>query len=76
MWTDVYLLSGGTRAIVTPEKSIPRKINVKSPAMSPPRKDPISIQNINILITEQDPSLPPIIEKYTHGYKPLFKWCT
>ena len=40
--------------------------------MSPPRKDPIPIQYINILITQQDPSLLPIISKYPTVYKPLF----
>ena len=45
---------------------------MKSPAMSPPRKDPIPNQDINRLITQQDPSDPPIIEKYTTVYKPLF----
>ena len=45
---------------------------MKSPAMYPPRKDPIPNQYINKLITKQDPSLPPIIEKHTPGYKPLF----
>ena len=45
---------------------------MKSPAMSPPRKDPIPSLYINRLISEQDPSHPPIIAKYTPGYKPLF----
>ena len=39
--------------------------------MSSPRKDPIPNQDINILITQPDPNLPPIIEKYPTGYKPL-----
>ena len=42
---------------------------MKSPAMSTPRKDPIPDQYINRLINEQDPSLPPIIEKYPPEYK-------
>ena len=46
---------------------------MKSPAMSPPRKDPIPNQYNNILITKQDPSLLPIMEKYPPGYRPLFK---
>ena len=45
---------------------------MKSPAMYPPRKDPIPNQYINILVTQQDTSLPPIITKYPTGYKPLF----
>ena len=45
---------------------------MKSSAMSPPRKDPIPNQYINILITQQDLSLPPIIERYPTLYKPLF----
>ena len=40
--------------------------------MSPPRKDQIPNQDINRLITEEDPSLPPIIEKYPLGYEQLF----
>ena len=45
---------------------------MKSPVISPPRKDTITNQDINRFITQQDPSLPPIIEKYTTGNKPLF----
>ena len=45
---------------------------MKSPAMSTPRKNTISNQDINILITKQYPSFPPIMEKYPPGYKPLF----
>ena len=40
--------------------------------MSPPRKYPVPNQDINRLITQQDPSIPPIMEKYTTGYKALF----
>ena len=40
--------------------------------MSPPIKDPIPNQYINILITEKDPSLPPHLEKYPPGYKSLW----
>ena len=40
--------------------------------MSPPKKDTITDQYINILITKQDPSLPPIIAKHPPGNKPLF----
>ena len=40
------LLTGETRASVTPEKRIPRKkINITSLATSPPRKDPIPNQD-------------------------------
>ena len=60
-------------ASVTPEKRIPgKKRDTESSAISPPRKDPISNQYINKLITEQYPSLPPIKAKYTPGFKPLF----
>ena len=45
---------------------------MKSPAISPPRKDPIPNQDNNILITKQDPSLPPNIERYPPWYKSLF----
>ena len=70
--TDVSILSVGTGASVTPELRIPKKKNIKQPAMSRPRKDSIPNQDINRWITQQDPSLPPIIEKYTTEYKPLF----
>ena len=59
--SDVSLLSGVTEAGVTPERRIPRRKNRESPAMSPPRKDPIPNQYIDILITQQDPSLPKTI---------------
>ena len=40
------VLAGETRAIVTPEKRIPRKKrNIKSLATSPPRKDSIPNQD-------------------------------
>ena len=47
---------------------------MKSTAMSPPRKYTIINQYINRFITQQDPSLPPIIEKYPTGYKLLFNY--
>ena len=47
MRTDVSISPGGTGASVTPEKVIPRKKrNIKPPAMSLPRKDPIPNQDI------------------------------
>ena len=53
MKTDVYYLSVGTRANVTPVKRIPRKKNnMKSLATSPPRKDQIPNPYINMLGTE------------------------
>ena len=45
---------------------------MQSPAMYPPRKYPNPNKDINRLITQKDPSLPPIIEKYPNGYKQLF----
>ena len=54
MRTDVYILYGVTGDSVTTETIIPRKKrNMKSPAMSPPRKDLITNQYINIIITEK-----------------------
>ena len=40
--------------------------------MSPLRKYPIPNQYINRLITKKYPRLPPILEKYPPGFKPLF----
>ena len=63
MRTDVSTFYLGTGTSVTPVKHIPiRKSNMKSPTMSHPKKDPIPNQDINRLITEQDPIIPPIIE--------------
>ena len=57
----VYIFSG-TRAIVTPERRILRKkSNMKSPAMSPPRKDTIPNQDNNRIINEQDTIIPPLL---------------
>ena len=71
--TDVSIFSGGTVSSVTPERRITiTKINIKSPAMSTPRNDPIPNQDINRLITQQDPSLSPILENNPTGYNPLF----
>ena len=44
---------------------------MKSPAMSPPRNDPIKNQYINILITEPCQSLPPYLTKHPPRYKSL-----
>ena len=57
-------MSGSTVAIVTPENCIPRKKNnMKSLATSPPRKDPISNQDINMLGTKNDQSCLPQIHE-------------
>ena len=75
MRTVVSVLSGGTVASVNPVKCIRRnKINMKSPTMSHPKKDPIPNQDINRLITEQDPILPLIQSKYPPVFKPLFNY--
>ena len=39
--------------------------------MSPLRKDTISNQDSTIIITQQDPILPPLLEKLLTGYKPF-----
>ena len=71
--TYVSILSGGMGASVTKGKRTPRKkMNMNSPAMSPPRKDQIPNQDIHRLITKKYPSLPPIKEKYPFGFKPIF----
>ena len=54
------------------KNTLQEKSNMKSPAMYPSRKDNIPNQDINRIITKQDPTLPPIIEKYPLGYKPIF----
>ena len=64
--TDVYILSIETGGSVTPEKRIPRKKkNMKSLAMSPPRKDPI------ILGIKKHQSLPPHLARYSTGFRSL-----
>ena len=68
--TGVSIFSGGTGAIVTPKKCIPRnRMNMKPPEMFPPRKYTIPNQDIARLFTEQDPSLPPIKVKYPPRFK-------
>ena len=68
--TDVSILSGETGAILTLEKLILRKKrSMKSPAMSPLRKDPILNQDINRLITKKDQNIPPHFEKFPPGSK-------
>ena len=57
--------------------SPPRKDTIKnkyskSPAIFPPRKDPVLNQDSNRIINEHDPILPPLLEKYPTGYKKLF----
>ena len=57
---------------VTPVERIPRKkMNNKSLSMSPPRKDIIPNQDINMLGTKKDRIFPPQLSKFHTGYKPL-----
>ena len=66
--TDFFL----TGKTFTPEIRIPRKeSNLKSPAISPPRKDPIPNQYITRIITQQYPNLPPHLVKVPTGYDPF-----
>ena len=44
----------------------------KSPAMYPSRNYPIPNQDSNRIITQKYPIIPPLLEKYPTGYKPLF----
>ena len=48
------------------------KSDIKSPAMSPPRKDPIPNQDSTRIINEKYPILPPLLEKYPTVYKIFF----
>ena len=47
------------------------KRNMKSPKMSPPRKDPIPNKYSTIIITQQDPILTPLLEKGPTGHTPF-----
>ena len=40
--------------------------------MNPSRKDTIPNQDSNRIINKQDTIIPPLLEKYHTGYKPLF----
>ena len=65
-------MSGVTGASITPEKHIPRKKrNMKSLTISPPRKDPIPNQDINMIRTVKDQNIPPQLLKFCLGYKSL-----
>ena len=44
---------------------------MESPAMYPPRQDPITNQDINRLITQQDPNLSQIKTKYPPELKTI-----
>ena len=44
---------------------------MKSPEISPPRKDPIPNQDSTRIITQQDPKLPPNLSKGPTGHKPF-----
>ena len=69
---DVYFSSVGTGAHVTPERrNLLNKRNMKSPAISPPRKDPISDQDINKLSTQKGQSLPSQLAKSPPVFKLL-----
>ena len=64
----MFLFFNVTGVSVTPERRITRS-NMKLPAMSPPRKDPIPNQDSYIIINEQYPILPILLAKYPTGYK-------
>ena len=59
---DISLLSG-TGVSVTPEIRIPNKRNFKSQEISSPREGPITSKDINRIITQKYPNLPPNLEK-------------
>ena len=44
---------------------------MKSPSISPPRKDPIKNKYSTRIITQQYQILPPLLEKWPTGYKPF-----
>ena len=69
--TGVSIFFLGTGASVTPGKRNPRRKNIKSLAMLPPRKDQITNQYINMLGTGKDQSLPPQLAKFCPGYKSI-----
>ena len=72
MRTDISILSGGIGASVPPVKRIPiNKSNMKSPAMSPPRKDLIPNQDINRLITKKYQSFSPHLANFPPRFKTL-----
>ena len=48
-----------------------KKRNMKSPAMSPPRKDLIPKQDTNRLSTEKDQNFPPHLANFPPGLKSL-----
>ena len=47
-----------------------KKRNMKSPEMSPPRKDPSTNQYITIIIIQQDLIFTPLLSKFPSGKKP------
>ena len=47
-------------------------MKIESPAMLPPRKDPIPNQDSTRIITQKDTILPPLLEKGPTGHKPFF----
>ena len=70
--TGVSILSRGTGANLSPENRIPiNKKNIKSLAISPPRKYSIKNQYINRLRTKKEQSRPLQLAKYCPGYKSL-----
>ena len=70
MPADIYLLYGKWGS-VTPEIHIPRKRNLKSPEVLPPRKYTIPNQDSTIIINQQYPNLPPNLAKGNTVHKPF-----
>ena len=70
MRTDVSVLYENTGASVTTETRISRKKNnMKSLAMSPPRKGMIPNPDINMLGTKTDQSISSQLAKFLPGFK-------
>ena len=71
--TDISVnpgLTWETRAGVTPGKTNSRnKENIKSLAMYPPRKDPITYQDKNTLWLQKDQCLPPHVPQFSPEFK-------
>ena len=75
MRNDVSILFGVMGASVTPKQNFPiNKRNMKSPAMSPPRKDPIPNQDINRLTTIKYQSFSPHLAKFPPRFELLINY--
>ena len=70
----VFLFCMEQELVLLQKDGFQEKRNIKSPVISPLRKNPIPNQDSTIIITQQDPIIPPLLANWYTGYKSFFNY--